>query len=162
MRPPVVTSWMGRDGITVHGIICKNDGIIRLKNRCQLDDCLMATSGDQLDGSRWYYSSCCLPCGHMYGFSCIKKWLLLSSSSGKCPQCNTLCSFQDEYSLSTHLALLGAVVLGLADALRRRVSLLEPWVEALRQRTDVLERLVSALRRRMDALVQRSDTFDQG
>ncbi|GJY33235.1 putative RNA-directed DNA polymerase [Tanacetum coccineum] len=38
MRPPVVTSWMGPDGITVHCIICKNDGIIRLKNRCQLDN----------------------------------------------------------------------------------------------------------------------------
>ncbi|GKF94647.1 hypothetical protein Tco_0284347, partial [Tanacetum coccineum] len=42
--------------------------------------------------------------------------------------------------------------LGLADALRRRASLLEPRVEALRRRTDALERLVSALRRRMDAL----------
>ncbi|GJU58161.1 zinc finger, RING/FYVE/PHD-type containing protein [Tanacetum coccineum] len=222
MRPPVVTSWMGPDGITVHGIICKNDGIIRLKNRCQLDDCLICYKPSTTHGK---HQICCLPCGHMYGFSCIKKWLLLSSSSGKCPQCNTLCSFQDaillypphlcvtahekgflefknyEYSRMldaqllraadiTHMNILvtkqndlavrsnelarewdnlltraeeleeHAESLGLADAFRRRASLLEPRVEALRRRTDALERLVSALRRRMDALVQRSDAFD--
>ncbi|GJU16306.1 zinc finger, RING/FYVE/PHD-type containing protein [Tanacetum coccineum] len=101
MRPPVVTSWMGPDGITVHGIICKNDGIIRLKNRCQLDDCLICYKPSTTHGK---HQICCLPCGHMYGFSCIKKWLLLSSSSGKCPQCNTLCSFQDAILLyPTHL-----------------------------------------------------------
>nr|GFA72976.1 zinc finger, RING/FYVE/PHD-type [Tanacetum cinerariifolium] len=37
----------------------------------------------------------CLPCGHLYGFSCIKKWLLQSSSSGKCPQCNYVCAYKD-------------------------------------------------------------------
>ncbi|GKE36790.1 hypothetical protein Tco_1460195 [Tanacetum coccineum] len=35
----------------------------------------------------------------MYGFSCIKKWLLLSSSSGKCLQCKASCSFQDVHFL---------------------------------------------------------------
>ncbi|GJT80861.1 zinc finger, RING/FYVE/PHD-type containing protein [Tanacetum coccineum] len=204
MRPPVVTSWMGPDGITVHGIIYKNDGITRLKNRCQLDDCLICYKPSTTHGK---HQICCLPCGHMYGFSCIKKWLLLSSSSGKCPQCNTLCSFQDaillypthlcvtahekassatlfpfteqgflefknyEYSRMldaqllraadiTHMNILRAESLGLADALQRRASLLEPRVE-LRRRTDALERLVSALRRRMDALVQRSDAFEK-
>nr|GEV81328.1 zinc finger, RING/FYVE/PHD-type [Tanacetum cinerariifolium] len=38
---------------------------------------------------------CSLQCGHMYGFSCIKKWLFQSSSSGKCPQCNTFSSYED-------------------------------------------------------------------
>ncbi|PWA81653.1 zinc finger, RING/FYVE/PHD-type [Artemisia annua] len=37
----------------------------------------------------------CLPCGHLYGLSCIKKWLLQSSSSGKCPRCNTVCAYKD-------------------------------------------------------------------
>ncbi|GKE82037.1 zinc finger, RING/FYVE/PHD-type containing protein, partial [Tanacetum coccineum] len=37
----------------------------------------------------------CLPCGHMYGLSCIKKRLLQSSSWGKCPQCSTFCSYTD-------------------------------------------------------------------
>ncbi|XP_010543439.1 PREDICTED: E3 ubiquitin-protein ligase RFWD3 [Tarenaya hassleriana] len=38
---------------------------------------------------------CCLPCGHLYGFSCIKKWLQQRRSSGKCPQCNRKCSVKD-------------------------------------------------------------------
>nr|GEY20431.1 zinc finger, RING/FYVE/PHD-type [Tanacetum cinerariifolium] len=92
MKPPVVTSWMGPDGITVHGIMCIDDDIIRLKNRCQLDDCSICYNPSTTHGK---HQICCLPCGHMYGLSCIKKWLLLSSSGGKCPQCNTLCSFQD-------------------------------------------------------------------
>ncbi|GJZ24044.1 zinc finger, RING/FYVE/PHD-type containing protein [Tanacetum coccineum] len=124
----------------------------------------------------------------MYGFSCIKKWLLLSSSSGKdaillypphlCFTAHekassaTLFPFTEQVhsnelarewdNLLTRAEELEerAESLGLADALRRRASLLEPRVEALRRRIDALERLVSALRRRMDALVQRSNAFE--
>ncbi|KAK2364186.1 E3 ubiquitin-protein ligase RFWD3 [Trifolium repens] len=38
---------------------------------------------------------CCLPCGHIYGMSCIKKWLQQRKNPGKCPQCNTRCSMKD-------------------------------------------------------------------
>lgn len=38
---------------------------------------------------------CCLPCGHIYGLSCIKKWLRQRRSSGKCPQCNRKCELKD-------------------------------------------------------------------
>ncbi|CAI8614656.1 unnamed protein product [Vicia faba] len=38
---------------------------------------------------------CCLPCGHIYGMSCIKKWLKQRNNSGKCPQCNMKCSMKD-------------------------------------------------------------------
>uniref|UniRef100_A0A0R0KRF6 RING-type domain-containing protein n=1 Tax=Glycine max TaxID=3847 RepID=A0A0R0KRF6_SOYBN len=38
---------------------------------------------------------CCLPCGHMYGLSCIKKWLQQHRNSNKCPQCNRNCSIKD-------------------------------------------------------------------
>nr|GFB30049.1 hypothetical protein [Tanacetum cinerariifolium] len=37
----------------------------------------------------------CVSCGHIHGISCLKKWLLQSSSSGKCPQCNTLSAHKD-------------------------------------------------------------------
>ncbi|GKC17037.1 zinc finger, RING/FYVE/PHD-type containing protein [Tanacetum coccineum] len=231
---PVYTSWIGPDGITVHGIMSVDDGILRLKNRCQFDDCSICYNPSTTHGK---HQICCLPCGHMYGFSCIKKWLLQSSSSGKCPQCNTFCTIQDaillypthlcviahekassatlfpfteqgflefknyEYSRmldaqllrAAHITHMNILVikhndlavhsnelarewdnlltraeeleervesLGLADALRRRASLLEPRVEALRRRTDALERLVSALRWCMDAFVQRSDAFE--
>ncbi|XP_062166391.1 uncharacterized protein LOC133872796 isoform X2 [Alnus glutinosa] len=38
---------------------------------------------------------CCLPCGHIYGMSCIKKWLQQRLNSGKCPQCNKKCTLKD-------------------------------------------------------------------
>ncbi|KAI3471867.1 hypothetical protein Pfo_028555 [Paulownia fortunei] len=37
---------------------------------------------------------CCLPCGHIYGLSCIKKWLRRRGSS-KCPQCKKKCGIKD-------------------------------------------------------------------
>ncbi|PWA89436.1 Zinc finger, RING/FYVE/PHD-type [Artemisia annua] len=46
--------------------------------------------------SKSLFNSNSLPCGHMYGSSCINKWLQQSSrSSRKCPQCNTLCKLKD-------------------------------------------------------------------
>ncbi|GAB2229631.1 hypothetical protein Drorol1_Dr00013878 [Drosera rotundifolia] len=38
--------------------------------------------------------ACCLPCGHLYGVSCIKTWLQ-QRAMGKCPQCNKNCTFMD-------------------------------------------------------------------
>ncbi|KAJ7976907.1 E3 ubiquitin-protein ligase RFWD3 [Quillaja saponaria] len=38
---------------------------------------------------------CCLPCGHLYGMSCIKRWLQQRKNSGKCPQCNRKCTLKD-------------------------------------------------------------------
>ncbi|XP_009377040.2 E3 ubiquitin-protein ligase RFWD3 isoform X3 [Pyrus x bretschneideri] len=37
----------------------------------------------------------CLPCGHLFGMSCIKRWLQQRSNSGKCPQCNKKCALKD-------------------------------------------------------------------
>ncbi|GMH09847.1 hypothetical protein Nepgr_011688 [Nepenthes gracilis] len=37
----------------------------------------------------------CLPCGHLYGISCIRKWLQQRKNSGKCPQCNKKCKLED-------------------------------------------------------------------
>ncbi|XVF55528.1 hypothetical protein PTKIN_Ptkin06aG0043200 [Pterospermum kingtungense] len=45
------------------------------------------TSGD--------HHVCCLPCGHIYGLSCIRKWLQQRGTSRKCPQCNRKCTFKD-------------------------------------------------------------------
>ncbi|GKC37754.1 hypothetical protein Tco_1050138 [Tanacetum coccineum] len=173
MRAPVVTSWMGQDGITVDGIMCIDDGIIRLNNRCQL-----AVRNPKLLNLREYVIDQNWLFGHMYGFSCIKKWLLLSSSSGKCPQCKASCLFQDAHFLYPprlcdtahqkaddirHMNILltrADELEELADALRRRARPLEPRIDALGWRIDALKRLASALRRRIDALGQRDDAFE--
>ncbi|PWA38966.1 zinc finger, RING/FYVE/PHD-type [Artemisia annua] len=38
---------------------------------------------------------CCLPCGHIYGRSCINQWLQQSQNCSKCPQCKSLCTLKD-------------------------------------------------------------------
>ncbi|KAL5546105.1 hypothetical protein UlMin_005792 [Ulmus minor] len=38
---------------------------------------------------------CCLPCGHIYGMSCITRWLKQRKNQGKCPQCNRKCAMKD-------------------------------------------------------------------
>ncbi|XP_071709536.1 uncharacterized protein [Rutidosis leptorrhynchoides] len=38
---------------------------------------------------------CCLPCGHLFGWSCVTKWLKNRRSHGKCPQCNKVSKVKD-------------------------------------------------------------------
>ncbi|GKD37827.1 zinc finger, RING/FYVE/PHD-type containing protein [Tanacetum coccineum] len=87
-----VSSWMDEDGKTVHGIMVIDDDLKNPKNKCQFDNCSICYRACTSHGK---HQLCSLQCGHMYGFSCIKKWLLRSSSSGKCPQCNTFSSYED-------------------------------------------------------------------
>jgi len=38
----------------------------------------------------------CLPCGHLFGRSCIRKWIRQSGRNiGKCPQCNKMSKLKD-------------------------------------------------------------------
>ncbi|XP_076915879.1 uncharacterized protein LOC143575361 [Bidens hawaiensis] len=75
---------------------------------------------------------CCLPCGHIYGLSCIKKWLQQSLSSGKCPQCNNICTLKD-------VRVLYASRLCVADEeLQKRVRSLEAKCAYLEQKAGPL------------------------
>ncbi|CAK7343198.1 unnamed protein product [Dovyalis caffra] len=38
---------------------------------------------------------CCLPCGHLFGLSCIEKWLRQRGRLAKCPQCNRKSALKD-------------------------------------------------------------------
>ncbi|XP_041998342.1 E3 ubiquitin-protein ligase RFWD3-like [Salvia splendens] len=70
-----------------------DDGLLGEFNRGEIDGlfcpiCLEAwTSGGD-------HHACCLPCGHIYGLSCIKKWLGRQGSH-KCPHCKTKCRIKD-------------------------------------------------------------------
>lgn len=39
---------------------------------------------------------CCLKCGHLFGLSCLKKWLEpLRAADRRCPECNTKANKRD-------------------------------------------------------------------
>ncbi|GJT48845.1 zinc finger, RING/FYVE/PHD-type containing protein [Tanacetum coccineum] len=94
MTPPRLSCWVGADGKQHHEIVVIDNDINNiLKNKLHMIEpcsiCYLPFS------TRGNHRICCLPCGHLYGLSCIKKWLIQSSSGGKCPQCNTLCKYKD-------------------------------------------------------------------
>ncbi|KAI3470506.1 hypothetical protein Pfo_027169 [Paulownia fortunei] len=50
---------------------------------------------------------CCLPCGHAYGFSCIKRWHRFSGRlASQCPQCNCPFGFKEVRKIYTSLTFL--------------------------------------------------------
>ncbi|KAJ0028468.1 hypothetical protein Pint_35720 [Pistacia integerrima] len=63
-------------------------------NRTEVDGLFCPICMDAWTNSGDHHISC-LPCGHVYGFSCIKRWLQQGRSSGKCPQCNRKSSLKD-------------------------------------------------------------------
>nr|XP_043639578.1 E3 ubiquitin-protein ligase CIP8 [Erigeron canadensis] len=96
-------------------------------------------NGDHIDGlicpicfepwtSCGTHQICCLPCGHLYGLSCIKKWLYQRRSSGKCPQCNSLCTFKDVRVLYVNRLCVAD------EELQKRVRLLEAKCAYLEQK----------------------------
>ncbi|XP_024011506.1 E3 ubiquitin-protein ligase RFWD3 isoform X2 [Eutrema salsugineum] len=72
---------------------------------------------------------CCLPCGHLYGFSCIKKWLQQRRSAGTCPQCNRTCSLKDVRKI--YASRIAAV----DDEAHKRIVVLEAKLRSIEQKT---------------------------
>ncbi|GAB4856610.1 hypothetical protein Ancab_014526 [Ancistrocladus abbreviatus] len=64
------------------------------------------------------HTICCLPCGHLYGMSCIKSWLQ-QQNPGKCPQCNKVCKLEDVRRL------YGAQIAVVDKELQEKIRLLE-------------------------------------
>ncbi|PIN10305.1 RING-finger-containing E3 ubiquitin ligase [Handroanthus impetiginosus] len=113
---------------------------------------------------------CCLPCGHIYGLSCIKKWLRRRGSS-KCPQCKKKCGLKDirplyasqivavDGELQKTLQSLEAKCASLekksADwsnkevEWKKREADLHKQVQHLKERTHDLEDLLEDMERRM-------------
>lgn len=56
-------------------------------NRTEIDGlfCPICMEAWTSDGD---HQVCCLPCGHIYGMSCIKRWFQERRGYAKCPQCN--------------------------------------------------------------------------
>ncbi|KAI7752779.1 hypothetical protein M8C21_018310, partial [Ambrosia artemisiifolia] len=72
---------------------------------------------------------CCLPCGHIYGLSCIKKWIQQHGRSGKCPQCNKKCTLKDVRVLyAEQLCVVDAELLKQVQSLEAKCAFLKQKV----------------------------------
>ncbi|CAG7891150.1 unnamed protein product [Brassica rapa] len=72
---------------------------------------------------------CCLPCGHLYGFSCIKKWLKQPRSAGKCPQCNRTCGLRDVRKI------FASRIAAVDDDAHKRILFLEGKLNSIEQKS---------------------------
>ncbi|KAM7468214.1 hypothetical protein LguiB_015776 [Lonicera macranthoides] len=71
---------------------------------------------------------CCLPCGHIYGLSCIKTWIQRHRSSRKCPQCNQKCT------LKGVRVLYASRIVAVDEELQKKVLLLEAKCASLKKK----------------------------
>ncbi|CAN8257262.1 unnamed protein product [Cochlearia groenlandica] len=89
--------------------------------------CLICMEAWTNDGE---HQICCLPCGHLYGFSCIKKWLQQRRSSGKCPQCNRTCSLKDVRKI------FASKIAAVDNEAQKRILFLEAKLSSLEQKSS--------------------------
>ncbi|GJT94314.1 retrotransposon protein, putative, ty1-copia subclass [Tanacetum coccineum] len=111
---------------------------------------------------------CCLPCGHMYGLSCIETWLQTCSSRNKKqrrPQCKTLCTLKDVRLLyATRLCIPNATAAADQIVVDQMVSTrCFPYSSAgvNAYRDYELGRILYASDKRFDVLKQRADVLRQ-
>ncbi|GKA77899.1 zinc finger, RING/FYVE/PHD-type containing protein [Tanacetum coccineum] len=99
----------------------------------------------------------CLPCGHIFGISCIKRWLQ-TGSSRKCPQCNTFCTLKDVRPLhATRLYNPAADQKTWTFAFKKFEFGRRNF--ALNKRSDALKRLADVMRWKKDAMKRRTESL---
>lgn len=76
---------------------------------------------------------CCLPCGHIYGMSCIRKWIQRCQRSAKCPQCNRKCMLKDIRKLYT------SRIVAVDNGSQKEVEFLETKCASLKAKCASLE-----------------------
>ncbi|XP_071707112.1 uncharacterized protein [Rutidosis leptorrhynchoides] len=91
----------------------------------------------------------CLPCGHIFGYKCISKWLRQSRSSAKCPQCNRRCTTKDVRVLyASRLCVVDAELQKQVRSLEAKCASLEQKLE--RQNIECCKKEVEAQEREAD------------
>ncbi|KAE8099676.1 hypothetical protein FH972_017634 [Carpinus fangiana] len=98
-------------------------------NRSEIDGlfCPICMEAWTTDGGHYI---CCLPCGHIYGMSCIKKWLQQRVNSGKCPQCNKKCTLKDVRRL------FASRVVAVEEESQKRIRSLEAKCASLEKKKE--------------------------
>ncbi|KAK4799382.1 hypothetical protein SAY86_024747 [Trapa natans] len=72
---------------------------------------------------------CCLPCGHIYGLSCIKRWLQQQKkNTAKCPQCNR------RWTLKDVRKLFASRIVTVDEESQKRIQQLEATCAALERK----------------------------
>ncbi|KAI5345304.1 hypothetical protein L3X38_013181 [Prunus dulcis] len=95
-------------------------------NRGEIDDLFCSICLDAWTNDGDHHISC-LPCGHVYGMSCITKWLQ-HRSSGKCPQCKKKCRLEDIRKLFV------SRVVSVDEEARNRIRVLEDKCASLEEK----------------------------
>ncbi|GMH09848.1 hypothetical protein Nepgr_011689 [Nepenthes gracilis] len=89
-----VENQQKRENVGPSSLSSGSEGGSKELNQREIDDlsCPICMDPWTSDGE---HAISCLPCGHIYGISCIKSWLQQRQNSGKCPQCNKDCNLHD-------------------------------------------------------------------
>nr|GEX02486.1 zinc finger, RING/FYVE/PHD-type [Tanacetum cinerariifolium] len=179
---PRVSGWVGANGKSVRGVVVinhdkninKNKKIninMKMSKKDLIKDqqhiCPICFDAWTSDG---HHRICCLPCGHIYGLSCIRRWLQQKGQkSSQCPQCNESCTMKNvELLYATRLRDVVAdhkisttrfpFTRKGSRAFKLYTSIQQ--TDALKRRDDALKLLADVRGRHVDLLKRRDDILD--
>ncbi|KAI3716673.1 hypothetical protein L1987_67706 [Smallanthus sonchifolius] len=149
--PPRVSSSI-TDGLVNDSNVCDGKPVSQENGGGEIDVCPICLEAWTSVGD---HRICCLPCGHIYGMSCIKRWLLRRQSSGKCPKCKSLCTLKD-------IRVLYATRLCVADEKSDKASTTNfPYTrEGFSGFQQYVSSRMDVLQQRLDALERRAEECD--
>ncbi|GJW33446.1 zinc finger, RING/FYVE/PHD-type containing protein [Tanacetum coccineum] len=163
MLYPQVTSFKHDTGESVHGIQVTDLPLSTDHKRYEFDLCPICLKPWTLDK---IHQMSCLPCGHMFGMSCLKKWIK-DRPSDKCPHC------YQNFSLESVRLLYAPRLCIPATADQKMVSFCQKgfttfkhyeWqlrTNALNKRSDVLKQRAVVLGRQNDAMKRRTELMNR-
>ncbi|GKA05318.1 zinc finger, RING/FYVE/PHD-type containing protein [Tanacetum coccineum] len=155
--------------------------------RKDLEENLQDTRPSDVESFKFHLGICLalaensLPCGHMFGLSCLKKWIK-DRTFDKCPECYENFSLESVTHLYAPRLCIpapaahkknGDVLERHNDAMKRQTQLLnrmtdeEEWAEASEQQADaqkraeVFRRKACALGQSADEYLRKADAFGQ-
>ncbi|GJX53658.1 zinc finger, RING/FYVE/PHD-type containing protein [Tanacetum coccineum] len=167
---PEVSSWIKDEtGETVHGIQVMHVPLSTNSKRVEFDLCPICIKPWTFDDKTHQMSS--LPCGHMFGFSCLKKWID-DRPSDKCPQCYQNFSLESVIHLYAPRLCIPAPAAHKAYYIRcfsfSKIGFTlfkhyeqELRTNALNNRSDVLKQRADALGRQNDAMERRTKLLNR-
>ncbi|KAJ4844171.1 hypothetical protein Tsubulata_042095 [Turnera subulata] len=101
------------------------------------------------------YGCSCLRCGHLFGLSCISKWIVQRGRSAKCPQCNSKCTLKDVRKLfAPRIAVVD-------EESQKRIRFLEAKCDSLEKKDAAWHKQESEAKKREAALQLEFDKLEK-